>query len=238
MKIGIIGAMKEEVEILQHELSSLHKSEKGGCVFFEGTMNDQEIVLLESGIGKVNAAIGTTLLIDNYAPDVVINTGSAGGFDPALKVGDLVISTEVRYNDVDATVFGYEFGQVPQMPASYPADKRLINMAEKGAAAGDLRSASGLILSGDSFMSSEVRVDELKEMFQKPLCSEMEAGAIAQVCHRFQVPFVVTRSLSDIAGAEAKISYDQFLVTASKHSAELVMHMVGQLAENNQPFVT
>ncbi len=142
-----------------------------------------------------------------------------------------MISTEVRYNDVDATVFGYEFGQVPQMPAFYPADEALITMAEKGAADGGLQAASGLILSGDSFMSSETRVGELKEMFRKPLCSEMEAGAIAQVCHRFDVPFVITRSLSDIAGTEAKVSYDQFLVTASKHSAELVIHMVGQLAE-------
>jgi adenosylhomocysteine nucleosidase len=228
-KIGIIGAMDEEVELLKSKLSNCLERTIAECEFYTGTIEGKEIVLLKSGIGKVNAAIGTTLLIQLFQPTAIINTGSAGGLDSSLHVGDLAISTEVRYNDVDATVFGYEFGQVPQMPAFYQPNDMLIDIAIEAAKTVGIPSKKGLILSGDSFMSDAVLVEQLKRRFNYPLCSEMEAGAIAQVCHRFGVPFVIIRSLSDIAGAEAKVSYDEFLETASVNSANLVLAIVGRL---------
>ncbi len=133
MRIGIIGAMDEEVELLKEKLLNRQDETIAGCEFHRGSISGQEIILLKSGIGKVNAAIGTSLLIQLFKPDVVINTGSAGGLDETLQVGDIVISTEVRYNDVDATVFGYEFGQVPAMPAYYSPDESLVAIAEKAA---------------------------------------------------------------------------------------------------------
>ncbi|MCD8501438.1 MAG: 5'-methylthioadenosine/S-adenosylhomocysteine nucleosidase [Bacillaceae bacterium] len=229
MRIGIIGAMDEEVELLIEKLKNKATEEIGGCQFHTGTIDDIEVVLLKSGIGKVNAAIGTTLLIEKYSPQYVINTGSAGGFEESLKVGDIVISTEVRYNDVDATVFGYEFGQVPRMPAYYEPHQMLVDIAEQSAKEVGVHTAKGLILSGDSFMSDENKVNELKQQFKLPHCAEMEAGAIAQVCYQFACPFVIIRSLSDIAGTEAKVSYDQFLKTASVHSAKLVLLMLDEL---------
>lgn len=226
VKIGIIGAMQEEVELLKSKIDNREDNTIAGCEFHSGQIDGVEVVLLKSGIGKVNAAVGTTLLIQLYKPDVIINTGSAGGFNEELKVGDLVISTEVRYNDVDATVFGYEFGQVPQMPAYYQPDEKLVAVAEESSKTVGIHSAKGLIVSGDSFMSDHAVVESLKQRFQQPQCAEMEAGAIAQVCHQFSCPFVIIRSLSDIAGSDAKVSYDQFLETASVNSAKLVLSMV------------
>ncbi|MFB4164832.1 5'-methylthioadenosine/S-adenosylhomocysteine nucleosidase [Alteribacillus sp. JSM 102045] len=229
MKIAVIGAMDEEVELLKDQLKNRKDEEIGGSFFHIGYIKEQEVILVKSGIGKVNAAISTTVLLQKFKPDAVINTGSAGGFNPALDVGDLVISKEVRYNDVDATVFGYEFGQVPQMPAKYEADDQLVQVAEKCAAHENLTALKGLIVSGDSFMSDDTRVSFLKNTFVEPQCAEMEAGAIAQVCYRFNAPFVIIRSLSDIAGQDAKLSYDQFLEKASVHSANLVLSMLEEL---------
>lgn len=229
MRIGIIGAMDEEVELLIEKLEDKNTETVGGSEFHSGKINNIEVILLKSGIGKVNAAIGTTLLIEKYSPNYIINTGSAGGFEDSLKVGDIVISTEIRYNDVDATVFGYEFGQVPRMPAFYEPNKLLVTIAEESAKEVGVHSAKGLILSGDSFMSDEQKVLELKKVFKNPYCAEMEAGSIAQVCHQFNCPFVIIRSLSDIAGTEAKLSYDQFLETASVNSAKLVLLMIEHL---------
>ncbi|MEL7458688.1 MAG: 5'-methylthioadenosine/S-adenosylhomocysteine nucleosidase, partial [Pseudomonadota bacterium] len=112
MKVGIIGAMEQEVTILKEAMTNCQTVSKAGCTFFSGQINDVDVVLLQSGIGKVAAAVGTTILLDEYQPDVVINTGSAGGFDSSLNLGDVVISTEVRHHDADVTAFGYEMGQM------------------------------------------------------------------------------------------------------------------------------
>ncbi|PRO65039.1 5'-methylthioadenosine/S-adenosylhomocysteine nucleosidase [Alkalicoccus urumqiensis] len=226
MRVGIIGAMEEEVELLKREMSDKEERVIAGSEFIEGTLRGVTIILCKSGIGKVNAAISTTLLHQLYFPDYVINTGSAGGFHQELTVGDIVVSSEVRYNDVDATVFGYEFGQVPRMPAAYEPDEWLVQRAKECAAETGVRSVEGLIVSGDSFISSDAQTALIREKFNDPYASEMEAGAIAHVCHQFECPFVVIRALSDIAGQDARISYDSFLETASVNSAEMVMLML------------
>jgi len=229
MKIGIIGAMEEEVEILKDKMGEYQEKNIAGSIFYTGYINGKEIVLLKSGIGKVNAAMGTTLMIQLYQPDYIINTGSAGGFKSDLKIGDIVISNELRYHDVDATVFGYEFGQVPGMPANYRPDGRLIKVAEQAATNMDINVVTGLITSSDSFMDNIDRVNAVREQFPTVYAAEMEATAIAQVCAQFDIPFVIIRSLSDIAGDETKVSYDQFLKTASLNSANLVLLMVKEM---------
>lgn len=230
MRIGIIGAMDEEVEILQEALASKVKRNKGGCLFYEGSIASHEVIVVKSGIGKVNAAIASSLLISDYNPEYVINTGSAGGFHKDLNVGDIVISTEVRYHDVDVTAFGYEYGQVPHMSAAFQADPKLIEAASKAAAhVQGIRTAEGLITSGDSFMSEAERVAFVTSQFPELLAAEMEAAAIAHTCTRFGIPFVVIRSLSDIAGKDSPVSFDQFLKTAAKHSAAVVQNMLKEL---------
>ncbi len=230
MKVAIIGAMEEEVTLLREKIEGKEQEVIAGCEYTTGEMEGVQVVLLRSGIGKVNAALSTAVLLEKYKPDYVINTGSAGGFNPDLHVGDVVISTEVRHHDVDVTVFGYEYGQVPQLPAAFSADHKLIQIAESCAKEiTDIQVVRGLIATGDSFMNDPVRVEYIRDKFNDLQAVEMEAAAIAQVSYQFGVPFVVIRALSDIAGKESNISFDQFLEKAALHSSELVMKMVAAL---------
>lgn len=230
MTIGIIGAMDEEIEMLRAAMATPEEEEAGGCLFIKGTMEDREVIVVKSGIGKVNAAIATALLIEKYQPECVINTGSAGGFHKDLEVGDIVISTEVRYHDVDVTAFDYEYGQIPQMPPAFTANSELVAAAVQAAKKlPNLHVTEGLIASGDVFMSDGERVAFVTSKFPELLAAEMEAAAIAQTCTRFGVPFVVIRSLSDIAGKDSQVSFDQFLKTAAEHSAAVVQYMLKEL---------
>jgi adenosylhomocysteine nucleosidase len=230
MKIAIIGAMEEEVTLLRDNIEEGTQETVAGCEFTFGKMHGADVILLRSGIGKVNAAMSTTILLEKYKPDCIINTGSAGGYNPELNVGDAVISTEVRHHDVDVTAFGYEYGQVPQLPAAFIADEKLINVAETAAnEIENFQVAKGLIVTGDSFMEDPVRVDFVRTKFEDLQAVEMEAAAIAQVAYRFEVPFVIIRSLSDIAGKESELSFDQFIDKAALHSSTLVMKMVEAL---------
>lgn len=231
MKIAIIGAMEEEVTLLRENIENRTQETVAGCEFTFGKMHGAEVILLRSGIGKVNAAMSTTILLEKYKPELIINTGSAGGFNPSLNVGDAVISTEVRHHDVDVTAFGYEYGQVPQLPAAFLADEKLVAAAEEAAREMvDFQVEKGLIATGDSFMQDPVRVEFVRTKFENLQAVEMEAAAIAQVAHQFHVPFVIIRSLSDIAGKESEISFDQFIDKAAQNSATLVMKMVSSLS--------
>lgn len=230
MKIAVIGAMEEEVELLRNALSNRETKKIANNEFTTGNFDNKEVVLLKCGIGKVNAAIGTTLLLHEFRPDVVINTGSAGGFDSQLEVGAVVISDEVRHHDVDVTAFNYEIGQVPQLPPAFKADKQLMELAiESVKEIGKHQYAVGLICSGDVFMSDPKRVESVRKHFPQMKAVEMEASSVAQVCHQFNVPFVVIRALSDIAGKESNISFDEFLPIAAKHSTEIVLKTISKL---------
>lgn len=232
VKVAIIGAMEQEVELLRSQLSERETTTLAGYEFSRGKLHGVEVVLLKSGIGKVNAALSTTLLLERFAPEVVINTGSAGGFDAALNVGDVVISTEVYHHDVDVTVFGYAPGQVPGLPARFAADAALASQAKQAIAQVQLpgqQIVSGEIASGDAFMHEPARVEAVRTLFPQMKAVEMEAAAIAQVCYQFQVPFLIIRSLSDIAGKESNLSFEQFLPKAAKHSAEMVIALVAAL---------
>lgn len=131
MKAGIIGAMEQEVTLLRDKIENRQTLTLAGCEIYTGTLNGVEVALLKSGIGKVSAALGTTLLLQLCKPDVVINTGSAGGLAATLKVGDIVVSDEVRYHDADVTAFGYEAGQMAGCPAAFKADEKLISATEQ-----------------------------------------------------------------------------------------------------------
>lgn len=230
MKIAVIGAMEEEVELLRNTLENTSKQTIANSEYTEGTYAGHDIILLKSGIGKVNAAMSTAILLDEYKPDVVINTGSAGGYDENLEVGAIVISDEVRHHDVDATIFGYEIGQVPQMPAAFKSDEKLISIAKEAVKEiGEHQFAVGLITTGDSFMNDPIRVEKVRSYFPTMKAVEMEAAAVAQVCYQFDTPFVVIRALSDIAGKKSNISFDEFLPIAAKHSTQIVLKVISKL---------
>jgi adenosylhomocysteine nucleosidase len=232
MNVGIIGAMEPEVKILREAMTNPQVLTKAGFTFFTGELAGNTVTLVQSGIGKVASTIATTLLIDNFKPDCVINTGSAGGFDPSLSVGDVVISSEVRHHDVDVTAFGYEIGQVPQMPAGFAAHPKLIAAAEQTIAQiSEVKTLVGLICTGDSFMCDPVRIDKARNDFPTMLAVEMEGAAIAQACFSLNTPFVVIRSMSDIAGKESPQSFEEYLETASINSSKMVVALLEKLTE-------
>ncbi len=232
MRIGVIGAMEEEVELLRSQLADTSVREIANSEFTTGTYKGQELILLKSGIGKVNAAMTTTILMQEFKPDLVLNIGSAGGFDEELEVGAVVISDEVLHHDVDATVFGYELGQVPQMPAAYFANKELVELAVQAVDdIGEHQHAVGLIATGDSFMSDPERVALVKQQFPAMKAAEMEAAAVAQVCFQYDTAFVVIRALSDIAGKESSVSFEEFLPVAAKHSTEIVLRVIEKMLQ-------
>ena len=225
--IGLIGAMDEEVAVIKAWMTDVREQSIAGCDFFVGSFEGKEVVLLKSGIGKVNAAVSTTLLLSQYQPEYVINIGSAGGFDPDLQVGDVVISDQVVHHDVDVTAFGYVMGQVPNMPATYAANNDLVNQAKKALqAVTKVQAKVGLIGTGDSFMNDPVRVEAVRALFPELVAVEMEAAAVAQVCFKFGTPFVVVRSLSDIAGKESPQSFEEYLKVAAENSSLMIQQML------------
>jgi len=230
MNVGIIGAMEPEVKILREAMQNPQILTKAGFTFYTGELAGNTVTLVQSGIGKVASTIATTLLIDNFKPDCVINTGSAGGFDPSLSVGDVVISSEVRHHDVDVTAFGYEIGQVPQMPAGFAAHPKLVEAAQQTIAKiSDVKTLVGLICTGDTFMCDPVRIDKARSDFPTMLAVEMEGASIAQTCFTLNTPFVVIRSMSDIAGKESPQSFEEYLETASINSSKMVVALLEKL---------
>lgn len=224
--IAIIGAMEEEVASLKSMMSNQSEEVIANCHFIQGTLEDKEVILLQSGIGKVNAAMATTILHAKYQPTIVINTGSAGGFAEDLEVGDIVISDEVVHHDVDVTAFDYKYGQVPSMPARFKADTSLIKKVKEVNDTLNLKSKIGLIATGDSFMSDSERVSFVRQLFPDMLAAEMEAVAVAQVCYQYETPFVVIRALSDIAGKKSEISFEEFLDTAAKNATNFILEFL------------
>lgn len=232
-RIGIIGAMAQEVSILASQLENAERHEHAGGIFYTGRRHSLDVVILQSGIGKVNAAVGTAVLLERYQPDAIINTGSAGGFARDMHIGDVVVSDEVRHHDVDVTAFGYEFGQVPNMPAAFSADAGLRQMAQRAVKALDeVGVREGLIATGDSFMADPAQVDATRARFPSMLAVDMEAAAIAQACHLFGCPFVVIRALSDIPGSgDNHVSFEEFLELAAQRSSRMVDQILRQLAD-------
>jgi len=232
MKAGIIGAMEPEVAILKAKLSNCETISHAGYHFYQGKIDNNDVVIVQSGIGKVASALATAILIDKFQPDYVVNTGSAGGFDPSLKVGDIVVSSEVRYHDVDVTAFGYEIGQLPANPAAFIPHPTLVDAAQVGIEQlNNINAMLGLITTGDTFMTKEDDIAKARANFPTMAAVEMEGAAIAHTCHQFNVPFVIVRSLSDIAGIESPTSFDEYLETASVNSSQLVINMLNALKD-------
>lgn len=230
MKIGIIGAMEQEVALLRDQISNLNTWQQAGCEIYSGQLEGVEVALVKSGIGKVSAALGATLLLNSFAPDAVINTGSAGGLAPTLKVGDIVLSEEVRYHDVDVTAFGYQPGQMAQCPPAFIASDALITLAQDAIGRLGQHAVRGLVVSGDAFINGAEALTRIRSTFPQAIAVEMEATAIAHVCHQFNVPFVVVRAISDVADQQSHLSFDEFLALAAKSSSQLVAEMLRTLA--------
>ena len=226
MAIAIIGAMEEEVQILREMMEVSAVKEIAHVEFTSGKLNGREVILLKSGIGKVNAAVATTLLFEHFQVEAVINTGSAGGLHPEANVGDVVISSGVLYHDVDVTGFNYAYGQVPGMPAQYDPSPSLVAKVREILDSGEKPYWMGAIGTGDSFINRPDQLEWIKKHTPQAVAIEMEAAAVAQVCHLYGIPFVILRALSDIAGKESHLTFSEFLSVAARESSEMVKSLV------------
>lgn len=227
-KIGIIGAMEVEVEILKKQMEEVTLTKKASMEFHHGKLNGKEVVVVRSGIGKVNAAVCTQILVDDFQVDAVINTGIAGSLKNEINIGDLVVSTDALQHDMDAREFGYRKGQIPQMDVfSFTADTRLRECAVEACKKvnPDISVFEGRVVSGDQFVADSVVKEEIIQEFAG-FCTEMEGAAIAQAAYLNQIPFVVIRAISDKADNSAVMDYPAFEKKAVEHSVRLVEEMV------------
>lgn len=230
MKIGIIGAMDQEVKILKEKMEAPMSWERAGVLFVSGTLGKHDVIVVRSGIGKVAASVTTSLLIQQYGVNMVINTGSAGGIGEGLQVGDVVFSEKLAYFDVDVTGFGYEYGQLPAgIPLYFEASQYIINEMKKAAEKTGQQVRSGLIVTGDSFVNSPEKIAEIKSHFPEALACEMEGAAIAQTARQFNIPFLIVRAISDTADHQATMSFDEFIDEAGKRSAEMVIDFLNTI---------
>lgn len=229
--IGIIGAMDSEIAYLKDKIDIVTVKSMLGLEFFIGHAFGKNIVLVRSGIGKVNAAICAQVLIDLYAVDYIINVGVAGGIYEKLQVTDVVISTDAMQHDIDASVLGDPVGTIPQMPESiFKADEELIKIAKEAGieVLGEDKIFLGRILSGDQFISNHDVKVKLWNSF-KGYCAEMEGGAIAHTCYLNKIPFVIIRAISDNADNDADMSYEKFVPIAVKNSGMIVSSILQKI---------
>lgn len=229
--VGIIGAMEEEVLVLRDKMSIDDVRSIAGMEYVSGKISGRSVILVRSGIGKVNAAVCAQIMIDVFRVDAVINLGVAGALDEELDIYDLVISKDAVQHDFDAQVFGYQKGQIPRMEDYlFQANSKLIHMAEKAAnrLSAKQKVVVGRVASGDQFISSEEIKKHLRDDFSAA-CAEMEGAAVAHVCYLNQVPFVIIRSISDKADKSADVNYEVFTEKAAEHSAILVIGMMEML---------
>ncbi|GEO68574.1 5'-methylthioadenosine/adenosylhomocysteine nucleosidase [Levilactobacillus acidifarinae] len=223
MTFGVICAMEEEIKELKAVLQDEQTTDIHGLEFYQGTIHDQSVVLVRSGIGKVEAGLTTALLITQFNVDVVINSGSAGALAAGLKIGDVVISTETAYHDADARAFGYEYGQLPQQPARFTASKTWGDQIAAAASQTGLTTKQGLIVSGDQFLNGPAATKPILEHFPDALSGEMEGAAVGQVAHQFDVPYVVVRAMSDTADNNSGVDFDDFIIDAGRQSAQMLL---------------
>ncbi len=223
-KYGIIGAMDVEIELLLAALNEKRSIKKAAMEFHEGTLGSSEAVIVKSGIAKVNAALCVQILADEFHVSHIINTGVAGSLDPAINIGDIVLSTDACYHDVDATIFGYKPGEVPQMGRlEFPADADLRAGLKKAIekAAPDIGIFEGRVVSGDQFIADADRKNRIKETWNG-LCTEMEGAAIAQAAYLNGIPFCIVRAISDKADGSDVVDYPVFEKKAAADCAALV----------------
>lgn len=225
MKIGIMGAMNEEIVELKELIEGIEEKKINELIFYEGRLHGKNIVLVESGIGKVNAAISTTLLINEFKVEKIIFTGVAGAINPKINVTDIVIGSDLIESDMDVTAGGnYKLGEIPRMKNSnFKADPYLFALAKSTAIRlfGQEKVFCGRIISRDEFVASTEKVKKLEEIFSAE-CVEMEGAAVAHVCEIFNIPFVVLRSISDKADNNAGMTFDEFVRIAAKNSKLIV----------------
>ena len=228
--LGIIGAMDEEVAKIKEEMTDVTVTAVAGMDFYEGKLSGKEVVVVRSGIGKVNAGICSQILVDRFHISAVINTGIAGSLRNEINIGDIVLSTDSVQHDVDAGGFGYKKGQIPRVDTfAFPADEGLLDLAKEcnRRVNPEIQAFTGRVVSGDQFISDQEKKKWLIETFDGS-CTEMEGAAIAQAAYLNRIPYLVIRAISDKADDSAGIDYAVFEEQAIRHSVNLLLEMAAK----------
>lgn len=231
--IGIIGAMEEEVAKLKDKMTDVQVSEAAGMEFYRGKLSGKEVVVVRSGIGKVNAAICSQILVNQYEVSALINTGIAGSLKAEINIGDIVLSSDSLQHDMDATGFGYAAGQIPRVDVlAFPADEGLVKLAERCCKKvnPEIGTWVGRVVSGDQFISDREKKNWISSTFGG-YCTEMEGAAIAQAAYLNKIPYLVIRAISDKADDSAGMDYAEFEAAAIEHSVRLVEAMIEETDE-------
>lgn len=231
MKIGIIGAMEEEVAQLKELMTGITITKKASMEFYDGQIDGKDVTVVRSGIGKVNAGCCTQILADLFSVDCVINTGIAGSLDASINIGDIVLCTDALQHDVDAVAFGYPLGVIPRMELStFPADEAMRNLASKlcKQVNPEIEVHEGRVVTGDQFIADQQKKDFLTNQFQGT-CTEMEGAAIAQAAYNNHLPFLIIRAISDKADNSAQMDYPTFERQAITHTVRLMTALVKEL---------
>ena len=229
--IGIIGAMEVEVAILKEKMEDVRIIKKASMDFYEGILAGKKVVVVRSGIGKVNAGICAQILADVFSVDAIINTGIAGSLNKNINIGDIVLSTDVVQHDMDATGFGYRKGQIPQMRVFFfNADDNLRRLAAEVCKEvnPDIQVFEGRIASGDQFVCDQDVKNRIVSEFSA-YATEMEGAAIGQAAYLNEIPFLVVRAISDKADGSAQMDYSEFEKAAVDHSVRLTLNMLARI---------
>ena len=231
-KLGIIGAMEEEVETLLGLMEEKTETLRAGSRFIDGVLEGLPVTIVECGVGKVNAALCAQILCDCFGVTQLVNTGIAGSLCAELDIGDLVVSQDTMYHDVDAVAFGYPMGKVPGMDVTaFPADETLVGYAFGAAeAVNPGHTRIGRVASGDQFVASREAKERIVEL-TKALCTEMEGTAIAQTAYRNGIPFVILRAISDKADDSTTMDYPTFEKLAAHRCAAVTQALARALKE-------
>ncbi len=228
MTIGIMGAMREEITPLLEMYKDYDNIEIAGNLYYVVSYKDSKIIIAYSKIGKVHAAITATTMILRFNCDKIIFSGVAGGLGYDLRVGDLLLATSLCQHDVDITAFGHAMGFIPEGKLFYESDKNLCNIAKDIAKDMKLDIKEGIVASGDQFIASKEIKDSIVKEFNA-IAVEMEGASVACVCDNFNVPFCIFRSISDSADGKASVSFDEFLESSAKISANFVYRFIDKL---------
>jgi adenosylhomocysteine/aminodeoxyfutalosine nucleosidase len=228
MKIAIMGAMPEEVAPILEKLGEYKTTEYANNRYYEATYKGVDLVIAYSKIGKVFSTLTSTTMIEHFGCDKLLFSGVAGGINPALKIGDLIIATKLSQHDLDITAFGHPFGFVPEGAVFVESDKELVQLGKDVAKEMGKVVQEGTIATGDQFVHNEERKNWISDTF-KADALEMEGASVAVVCDALNVPFFILRAISDTADMDASFSFDEFMESSAIISAEFVMKMVDKI---------
>lgn len=217
--IGIIVAEEKELIEVKKIMNNKHEKNIYEKTFYIGSIEEKEVVLIKSNVGKVNSARVTQILIDNFNIELVVNAGTAGSVDNSLEIGDVVVATELVQHDFDTTPFGRKLGEIENIGESIKVDENLLKLFD------DINVRKGIIASGDKFIVKRVEKDNIRNIF-KAVCIEMEGASIAQVCFLSKIPFLVIRSITDKLDGSSKVDFETFLESSSKRATNILKEVL------------